>query len=793
MLTVIRPSSKHYNNQQAAACLHDTPKALFIKGYLFRVLSVKKLSPLDRSFMTSLALIDDQIVDIAEGALSNFTSLTDLYLDFNNLTHVTQSWFTAVTVNGVPPHRMTWNLETRKRPVTPKITREPPFIIIATNGYLDKQVASSPDQCRRVWDDNQGVNIPLLGGPSLKVVSLGVNNLAFVNVALMFYNMNYTITSNITENYGNSTPTSDTQNVTCIQLTRNVTYQSYFSVLQFCIESEKTCLDDIFDVDQMSFPTSETEGTKQTTSTSRYQSANTVTTILTSDTWSTMVVITVLMLMVPVCTFVLLSPLASFVMKRTSTSQNMQAINDSTGWRIWMMPNDSVPSVVRSRSLPNLRQTHRELLDDTVSCWSLPADPHSIDATYYEIPDHMAAAQRPLPALPHTYYEIPSYEIVQVRSTSLPTIAHNMHKVLKDDVLSCKSLPAALESVNPTYCRIKDENDGEEEDGPILFYAAAAEPSLPTLTKSRQNKHIYRHMSTSAGQSDQAARKHINAYVLVLPTSQDGLPTLPNTYWPWQIPGDGSSMQHTAYLPNLPNTYWPWEIPEGRLKNAPQRASLPTLPNTYWPWEIPGDGSRNMPQTAHLHTQTNTYWPCQIPEGRLKRTPHAHRASLPTLHVPNTYWPWKIPGDECTNTPHTPYPSTLPNTYWPWEIPEGRLKKTPHRPSLPTLHVPNTYWPWEIPEDGCRNTPAHTAYLSALPNTYWPWEIPEGRLKNTPHRPSLPTLHVPNTYWPWKIPGDGCRNTAAHTAYLSALPNTYWPWEIPCEEYTNTPGRTSLL
>ncbi|KAI8510028.1 hypothetical protein Bbelb_124560 [Branchiostoma belcheri] len=130
----------------------------------------------------------------------------------------------------------------------------------------------------------------------------------------------------------------------------------------------------------------------------------------------------------------------------------------------------------------------------------------------------------------------------------------------------------------------------------------------------------------------------------------------------------------SASLPvTLPNTHWPWKIPGEGTGNTPRRVSL-TLPNTYWPWDIPGEGTRNTPR----------------------------RASLPTVTLPNTYWPWEIPGQGTHNTPRrASLPTvTLPNTYWPWEIPGQGTRNTPRRASLPTVTLPNTYWPWEIPGEG---------------------------------------------------------------------------------------------
>eukprot|EP00058_Branchiostoma_floridae_P020463 XP_002605953.1 hypothetical protein BRAFLDRAFT_92219 [Branchiostoma floridae] len=279
--------------------------------------------------------------------------------------------------------------------------------------------------------------------------------------------------------------------------------------------------------------------------------------------------------------------------------------------------------------------------------------------------------------------------------------------------------------------------------------------------------------------------------------------SLPNTYWPWEIP-EKETVTHQGVSPfplTLPNTYWPWEIPEKetrntpRLKetrNTPRRESLPpvTIPNTYWPWEIPENETRNTTRRTSLPIVSlpNTYWPWEISEKGTYDT--TQRASLSKL--PNTYWPWEIPVKETRSTPRrAPLPLTLPNTYWPWEITEKETLNTTRRKSLPIATLPNTYWPWEIPVKGTRNTlKRESLSLVTPPNTYWPWEISEKETRNTPRRESLPIVTLPNTYWPWEIT-ENSRDTPRR-ASLSELPNTYWPWEILGEGTSDKSQRASL-
>ncbi|CAH1242969.1 PIGG [Branchiostoma lanceolatum] len=432
-----------------------------------------------------------------------------------------------------------------------------------------------------------------------------------------------------------------------------------------------------------------------------------------------------------------------------------------------------------------------------------------------EIPDNVAAAQRPLPAFPHTYSTIP-------------------------DVVAAALQPLDSSAISHIYCHIPDDDD----KGPIPFYAAAAEVSVSSYGVSGETKQavvvstlcsrpslairetpVYNaalkardHRITLYGKAPNAAgqqsRRGQGLGRTCKTPRRASLPlTATDTYWLWEIPGEGSrNTSRHAPLSTLPNTYWPWGIPGEAARYTLRHAPPFTVPNTYWPWEVPGEGARNTPRHASLSTLPNTYWPWEIPGEGTRNTPR--RASLP-LAVPNTYWPWEIPGEGARNTPRRVPLFTLPNTYWPWEIPgEGTrntlrhaplstlpnnyclwevpgegARNTPRHASLSTLH--NTYWPWEIPGEGSRNTPRRVS-LSTLPNTYWPWRtwrIPGEGTRNTPRRASISTL--PNTYWPWEIPGEGTRNTPRR-APLSKLPNTYWPWEIPGEGTRNTPRRASI-
>ncbi|KAI8508967.1 hypothetical protein Bbelb_128150 [Branchiostoma belcheri] len=709
------------------------------------------------------------------------------------------------------------------------------------------------DQCRQVWQQNRGVAVTLKGGSTFHAVSMGGNGPPDVNVAMMFYNSDISVARN---NQSNTT-TGDLLNVTCIRLTTHHTYQSYFSASRRQM-NQKTCLANSLDVHQTSSPSSHTNSIEvlTPTQTNHTESAMTSTMTILLPKLSTTTSHSVkedlpkenalIPVLVGTSAIVLFLSLAMGLLLKKLQYQNVQDNNDPMNTHIWVMPNVSTPVLLRSGSLPVVSPIRRETPRDKVSRRSLPAVLSSIEPTYAEIPDHVAAAlqhayseipdhiaaaQRPLPGLPHTYRNIPENAILQLRSASLPTA----RRIGGDGTASCTSLPAALQQ--PSGCDVAYD---DTDDGPIQFYAAAAEVSLPVLTMNEENVQTYRQNSafnsnrSSTGRynaecvtfrarggrrqggwrlnrlyqpASQGERTHVNAPAdvpVTIPKGQDIVavpPTFPNTYWPWEIPGEGTcNTPRRASLPTVTpsNTYWPWEIPGEGTCNTPRRASLSTvtLPNTYWPWEIPGEGTCNTPRRASLPTVTpsNTYWPWEIPGEGTCNTPR--RASLSTVTLPNTYWPWEIPGEGTCNTPRrASLPTVTPsNTYWPWEIPGEGTCNTPRRASLSTVTLPNTYWSWEIPGEGTRNTPRRASLSTVtLPNTYWPWEIPGEGTRNTPRRASLSTVTLPNTYWPWEIPGEGPRNTQRRASLPTVtLPNTYWPWEIPWEGTRNTPRRASL-
>ncbi|KAI8490337.1 hypothetical protein Bbelb_320750 [Branchiostoma belcheri] len=537
-----------------------------------------------------------------------------------------------------------------------------------------------------------------------------------------------------------------------------------------------------------------------------------------------------------------LSSLVVLVLKLCSTRMSEDDDIASDDAHVWTIPPGvTFPGLLRSASLP--ARSGKMASDDAVSCRSLPAVLHSIEPIYSEVPDDVACAQRPLPSLPH--------DDVMVRSASLPSRTRAPGGA-PDDAASCRSLPAVLQSIEPTYSEIPDhmaaaqrplpalprtsrempehgaaaqrplpvlhhtysEIPDDDESGPMPFYADPVGFSLHVVRNRGQNRRAFRDVTSTSnrhlsgrsmatyGSDEQTEAQGNNVYRmaidvqgirarrnlrvgLVSQAADESLRTYVNVTDAILSRGQEVTEAHIAFLTSPgASSSGPWEISGGGTRITPRRVSLPlvTLPNTYWPWEIPEDGTHFTRRRVSLPTVTlpDTYWPWEIPGDGTHFT--RQHVSLPTVILPNTYWPWEIPEDGTHFTRRrVPLPTvTLPNTYWPWEIPGEGTRNTPQRASLPTVTLPYSYWPWEIPGEETRNTPRRASLPTVtLPDTYWPWEIPEDGTHFTRRRVSLSTVTLPNTYWPWEIPGEGTHTTAQRASLPTViLPNTYWPSEI---------------
>ncbi|KAI8489709.1 hypothetical protein Bbelb_326150 [Branchiostoma belcheri] len=252
--------------------------------------------------------------------------------------------------------------------------------------------------------------------------------------------------------------------------------------------------------------------------------------------------------------------------------------------------------------------------------WEIRHKAVALPHLYTEIPDHIAAAQRPLPTLPLTPTDntIPTVP----RSTgynkfnTLP-LTHHSHRDSHVRAELHRSLPSLHHSLGAPDC----DSDSPDDDT-VRFYAAAAEPPpLPTVTRTQGNPRIYQDSSIGIFNNHQfeASRRHVlyNAHGLPRYNSVTPYGAI-DTYWPEGMLGEGalSGVTWRRSLPVRPYVNWSRQI----SRENPEEVGCPEIsipPNTYWPWEIPGEVTRNTPR----------------------------RASFP-LTLPNTYWPWEIPGEE---------------------------------------------------------------------------------------------------------------------------------------------------
>ncbi|XP_078621317.1 uncharacterized protein LOC144887792 [Branchiostoma floridae x Branchiostoma japonicum] len=80
------------SSQPTSTCLPNK-RRVAIRGFSFGILSVQKLRPPQQSEINDLSLVQCGITDLEQGILAEFPVLEYLQLDFNNLTHVKQTWF----------------------------------------------------------------------------------------------------------------------------------------------------------------------------------------------------------------------------------------------------------------------------------------------------------------------------------------------------------------------------------------------------------------------------------------------------------------------------------------------------------------------------------------------------------------------------------------------------------------------------------------------------------------------------------------------------------------------------
>ncbi|KAI8507047.1 hypothetical protein Bbelb_154860 [Branchiostoma belcheri] len=268
---------------------------------------------------------------------------------------------------------------------------------------------------------------------------------------------------------------------------------------------------------------------------------------------------------------------------------------------VWTLPQGRAgPGLFRSASLPDMTSACLTVPDDPTSCRALLA---ILQHSYCEIPDNIAAAQRPLPALPHTYCEIPDH--IAAAQRPLPALPPT-YEDIPDNIAAQRPLSAPSHTywgipdhavgsmARPAVCNTRPTVSCRSLPAALYFIEASKRIIPPNGRES-----VTRKAAAAYKVTDKATYNSVSIYSPWKVTEQGyqniarprSFPVLPNTYWPWSLPGEEphSTLCNDELTPSLPNTYWPWETSVKTIPNVKRRKSLPTLPNTYWPWSLPGE------------------------------------------------------------------------------------------------------------------------------------------------------------------------------------------------------------
>ncbi|CAH1244048.1 LRRC15 [Branchiostoma lanceolatum] len=634
-----------------------------------------------------------------------------------------------------------------------------PVVFLATGGSLaDKLVPNTLEQCRQAWEYNRGITVTvgLVGTPTFRLVSLGKENAAFEGVAMSFVQTQDSNALTTTEPGCSQKHSTHT----------NATHDNTKNITCILINKDKHT-ELFFTVPKVQCQTHTTTSTYRTgadhsSSPTHYsEPTENDNTSEPGDTSTLQVSNTPGPDMPPPTDHVLISVVVSVVVSLAVMSLTVL---------VWKL--------CSARS-----NTEDESASDDAHIWIIP----------------------PGVALPGL-----------LRSASLPACPR---KLTSDDAASCRSLPAVLQSIEPTYCGIPDDIAAAHRPLPGIPHiytevpddaisGAVRSSSLPAVTCRREG-----------AADDSASCRSLPAVLLSIEPIYN------------EIPDQTAVAQRP--LPALPRKAW--EIPD---HEASARCPLFAQQHTYS--EIPDDESGPMPfytdAAASLHVVTNrrphrlafrdntvassrnrsgrsfaTYGSAEetkaesndfyrkAPEVQGIRSRRQLRTALVSQSADQGLRKYVNVTDailsrgQNVTEAHIAF-LTMHDAHQPWEVSGDGTRITPRRVSFPYVTLPNTYWPWEIPWEGTpnRSRPASLPQVT-LPNTYWPWEIPGVETRNTPRRDSLPIVTLPNTYWPWEIPGDGTPNRSRRLSlpYVT-LPNTYWPWKIPGERTHNISRRASL-
>ncbi|XP_019634650.1 PREDICTED: uncharacterized protein LOC109477745 [Branchiostoma belcheri] len=531
-----------------------------------------------------------------------------------------------------------------------------PFVAIATDDIPSERTLNYPDMCRHAWENNVGVTVALGSSASMQVVSLGVGSTTDTAIAITFIKTHNTETGVKEEILNTRSDTSDTYNITCILISKYGESPLFSNISSVTRKIHKTCptVDRSVDTDQTSTTTLTTEDYRyhtprnQTSTTFMHMTTHMqVTTPKRRTSAQGFSIPAVVSVVVVVFLIVFVGSLLKMYQLKLRNDDRDAQVRTHTGLVGLARFPHVLDNIQYDGNPDHVAAAQRPLPALPPPYWEIRHKAAALPHLYTEIPDHIAAAQRPLPTLPLTPTDntIPTVS----RSTgynkfnTLP-LTHHSDRDSHDRAELHRSLPSLHHSLGAPDC----DSDSPDDDT-VRFYAAAAEPP-PLLTATR-------------AQGNPSLRTYQDSSVGIFTAEPPPLPTAtrtqgnPRTYQESSIGifhnhQFGASRRHVLYnahgLPRY-NSVTPYGaidiycpegmLGEGALSGVTWRRSLPVRPYVNWSRQI----SRENPEE----------------EG------------CPEIFIPpKTYWPWEITGEVTRNTPRrASFPLILPNTYWPWEIP----------------------------------------------------------------------------------------------------------------------------
>ncbi|KAI8514105.1 hypothetical protein Bbelb_084290 [Branchiostoma belcheri] len=380
-----------------------------------------------------------------------------------------------------------------------QITSQAPFVVMIQQGSPD-QHNDDNSRCRQAWG-NVGLTMAIVGGLQLRFVSFWEGNAEKETLAIAFDQTQQT-----------DAGSNDSISVTCFLLktdsssrlvldvneARNMLNKTHSDPYGVCKEHADGLTSQRTPGRSNVFPRQQTRMTWEQTTLSGHHTTmawqqttlpGQQTTVAwqqtTSPPTSTILDIPAQEELIPIHLVVLVVLLPMLAFTFVLLLKKCIFVSDN---HLDIHVNEPRVAVVSRRVRPASVPATSRVLNRSVSSRSLPISLSTKEPVYCEILDEsISAAQRPLPALPPTYSEIPDNIPDVARSTSLPSL--NTPKKKDQELgVSCRSLPASLRAIESTLCEF-----GEDNDDQLLFYAAATDLTLPVINQNgeRGNTCVY--------------------------------------------------------------------------------------------------------------------------------------------------------------------------------------------------------------------------------------------------------------------------------------------------------------